>query len=134
MKILRASDIVLIKLPNIKLTIQPLTYAKRLEMGRFITVKNGEEVNNYAQSMMFLVQNTVKSVELEGEDVPLEFKEGEMTEDSLTDLMGILEGNTEAYKNIATFSAAAGKKIPSIADPLTGEKIEGVEVEILPKK
>lgn len=134
MKILRASDQIEIKIHNIYIIIQPLTYGKRLEMSRFVTVKDGKEAQNYAESMMFLVKHTVKSISVDGEVVELEFKDGQMTEESLTDVMGVLEGNAEAYKNIAVLSAGAGKKLPKIVDPITGAEIEGVEISVLPKK
>lgn len=134
MKIIRASDQIEIKIHNIFIIIQPLTYGKRLEMSKFITINDGKEQQNYAESMMFLVKNTVKSIRVDEEVLDLDFKDGQMTEESLTDVMGILEGNAEAYKNIALLSSCAGKKIPKILDPITGASIEGVEISILPKK
>lgn len=133
MKIIRASDKVKIKIHSTEVVIQPLTYGKRVEMAKFVKVQDGKEVQDYANSMMFLVKNTVKGISLEGESIPLEFKDDELTEESMSDVMGILEGNQEAFKDIAIVSSSAGKPASKVIDPLNKSEIEGVEVSILPK-
>lgn len=134
MKIIRASDIVQIKINTLEIKVKPLTYGKRIEMAKFVTVKDGKEVQNYADTMMFLIKNTVKGIKSDGEELALEFENDVLSDDSMTDVMGLLEGNVEAFKDITIISSAAGKKIPKIINPEDGKEIEGVEITVLPKK
>lgn len=134
MKILRASDIVQIKINTLEIKVKPLTYGKRIEMAKFVTVKDGKEVQNYADTMMFLIKNTVKGIKSDGEELALEFENDVLSDDSMTDVMGLLEGNVEAFKDITIISSAAGKKIPKIINPEDGKEIDGVEITVLPKK
>ncbi len=137
MKILRASDLVRIKISESTLVVQPLSYAKKLEMAKFVTTKDGKEVHDWAGSIFYTVKNSIKGIEGVSDnnlnEIKLEFEGDQLTDESASDVMGMIESHNGMFLNISRIAGHAGKDIKSIVDPETGKTLDGVEIVITPK-
>lgn len=137
MKILRASDQVKIKIGDISVTVQPLSYGKRIEMGKFIKIEDGKEKHDFASSLVHVIKNTVKGINgvenSDGTNIVLDFDGECLTDDCASDIIGILESAKGMYSNISNIAACAGKDLGQIYDPETGKSLDGAEIQVLPK-
>lgn len=137
MKIIRASDKVKIKIGDISVTVQPLSYAKRIEQGNFVKIEDGKEKHDYTSQLIHVVKNSVKDIDgvqdASGEKIVLEFDGDSLTDDCASDVIGILESVSGMYKNISVLAGSAGKDIGQIYDPETGKALDGAEIQVLPK-
>lgn len=138
MKILRTSDRVKLKFGDISLTVQPMDYARRVEMTKFVTKEGEKEKHDFVGSSIFTVKHTVKAVEgiqdAEGNPLKLTFDpDGSLSQEDATDILVILNEAKPIRLAMHHIAGAGGSAMPQILDPETGTPLEGLEVNIIPK-
>jgi hypothetical protein len=126
MKILRISDKIKVKFDGVEVVISPLTHAQKMEISESLKLKAGQETIDYQRTSMLTLKYAIKEIygllTYDDEPYELEFDDIGLTEECISELMTAL-ASTPIF--IAINSALAN---------VLDTKIEGVEVEVLPKK
>jgi hypothetical protein len=138
MEILQTRERVRVKIGDIALILAPLKHAQKIELSKATTVKDGETVADLNQMLSLAVRHSVKGVEgvksRSGEDIKLEFDlNGSLSDDSHTDMMVVVTGAKIFMDSILKVAANRVPEDKTLTNETTGEKIEGVEVTVLPK-
>lgn len=135
MKLLKTSDKVLLSFGDIKVTVKPLSYFNKIEAGKFLRVENGETKSDFNQWAFYIVKHSVSNIEgifVEGDRVLTLEKQpdGSLTDDSTSDALNVLlTVNLGAFLPLR--DVALSNAMPSLVDPVTGEKLDGVQADLL---
>lgn len=126
MKILRITDKIAVKYEGVEVIISPLTHSQKMEISESLKLKAGQETIDYQRTSILTLKYAIKEVKglttYEDEPYKLEFDDTGLTEECVSELMTAL-ASTPIF--IAINSALAN---------VLDTKLDGVEVEVLPKK
>lgn len=127
-KILRLKDRVKLKTGDVVFTIAPLNQLQKTEIVACTETKGGSDMINLTKASALYIKYSVKDMkgvkDFNDKEYELEFDDsGDLTDDCVSELMTLDE------KNVLIQSS--GAFIHGIGDI---EKLEGVEVEVLPGK
>ena len=131
--LLRKSDRVQVKVEDLSLEIAPLSFAAKMEINEVIGLADQNDVNASMKAAKIAMGSSIKGLKgvecLDGEEYKLEFIGDKLSDECIDDLL-----NLEACPKImSACMALIGGVSEEIIDPVTGKKLEGVEVK-LPKK
>ena len=126
MKILRVTDRISIKHNDVQVVIAPLNHLQKMEIADSLKIKAGQERIDYQRTSMLTLKYAIKEIHglTNYDDTPyqLELDENGLTDECVSELMTAL-ASTPVFP-------ALNSALANVLD--TG--LEGVEVEVLPKK
>lgn len=132
-KILRLSDRVKLKIGEITFTIAPLSYMQKQELGSCTRIVKGEEVFDLLKSQALYIKYALKDidgvVDYNGEKYELSFEGDILTDDCVSEVMSLEEN--EKFSSVY-WQILNGLK--EVVDPVSGEKMEGVELKVVSEK
>jgi len=130
-KILRLSDRIKLDIGGVIFTLAPLNRFHKLSLSNCTTIKNGEEHYDLSSAQALYIKHAVKNVEgLTGyNDVPyeLEFDGDQLTEDCVSEILSL-----DQRTKLTTSAWQLLNGIKELTDLETGEKMEGVTLEVVP--
>jgi hypothetical protein len=128
-KILRLKDRLKVKIGDVVFTIAPLSYLQKQELANCTSIKGGQERLDLARSQALYLKYSVKDIEgvesYNGEKYELEFEGDHLTDECVSDLFHLEE---REKLSIASWQLLNG--IKELRDPVTGEELEGVSIEV----
>ena len=131
-KILRLTDRIKITIEEITFTISPLSHQKKLELANCTKIVDGENVYDLFKAQTLYLKNCLKDIEgvegFDGEKYELEFDGDELTDDCLSEVL-----NLEQRHMLTSASWQLLNGYKELLDPITGEKLDGVSVEVVSK-
>lgn len=132
-KILRLQDRIKLSIGEIVFTLAPLNKLQKQELSECTKNVDGKEIINLTQAQHLWMKYSIKDVDglrtYSDEPYKLEFDGDVLTDDCVTELFNLEE--KETLTNVA-WQILNG--ISELKDLNTGEKLEGVELEVVPKK
>lgn len=128
-KILKTTDRVKVKIGDVTFTIAPLTYHQKQELANCTTMRGGQERLDLAKSQALYLKYAVKGIEgvedYSGNKYDLEFEGDYLTDNCVSDLFHLEE---REKLSLASWQILNG--IKELKDPVSGEKLEGVSIEV----
>ena len=121
----RTNDKIKIKVDSLVLTVSPLSYHDKNKIQSLLVTGNAESVMNGASLAIKIAVKGVSGLKLsDGSDYELAFEDGQLTNESLDDLM-----NIECNSKISTICLGLIHGIPKdFTNNNTGEVIEGIHI------
>jgi len=134
-KILRLSDRINLKIGDITFVLAPFSTERKQELASCTKIENGEETYDLLKAQIIYIKNSVRDVKgletYSGDEYTLEFEDEEktkLTDDCVSELM-----NLEESSKLTTAAWQLINGIKELKDPISGEKLEGVELEVKPQ-
>jgi len=128
-KILRLSDRINLKIGDVTFVIAPLNHFQKIELSNCTTIKNGEEHYDLLRAQALYLKYAVKDVNgiecYNGEKYELEFNNDELTDNCVSEILSL-----DQRSKLTTSAWQILNGIKELVDPVTGEKLEGVELEV----
>lgn len=137
MKILKTSDVVTFKAEGIEIDAVPLSYEKRAEASKFVTIDKDEVITDWKRQTFFYVKHSVKGMrgvtDYDGAPVELEFeKDGCLTDASAQEVYSVA---ASVRMLVPKLNDVADQRIPTLMNPLDpNKKLEGLEIIVKTKK
>ena len=134
-KILKMSDRIKIKVGKTTFIIGPLNQMQKIELSECTKMApGGEEVYDLSRAQVLLIKYGLKGLEgvtdAHGDPYKLEFENDILTDDCLSEVFTL-----EARAEYLTAAWQCLNNLPDkITDPVTGKKMKGVALELVPKK
>jgi len=131
-KILRLSDRIKLTIGDVVFTIAPLNHFQKIELSNCTTIRNGEDHYDLLKAQSLYLKFAVKNVEglecFDGEEYKLEFQNDELTDNCVSELLSL-----EQRGKLTTAAWQLLSGIQELSDPITGEKLNGVSLEVVSK-
>ena len=130
-KVLRMGDRIKIKVGKVEFVIAPLNQFHKIEVAECTKItRSGEEIFDLIRAQTLLVRYGLKEVngitDVSGDAYKLEFEGDALTDDCVSEVFTIKE---KAQYVTAAFQCL--NELPDkLINPLNGEKLEGVELEV----
>jgi len=129
-KILRLTDRIKLTIGDVVFTIAPLNHHQKINLSNCTTVKNGEDHYDLLRAQALYLKYGVKGVEgvVGYDDQPyvLSFEGDELTDDCVSEILGL-----EQRGKLTTAAWQLLNGVKDLVDPVTGEKLDGVSLEVL---
>ena len=128
-KIYRTTDRVNIKIGDLTFKLSPLSFYQKMEVTSQKTIEEGQSVEDIMKMTFMSIKFAVKEVEgfvtVDGSKYELSFDEqGNLTDQCVEELL-----NSEVSEELMYSALNMVNGVPSvIRNPITGAKIEGVEI------
>ena len=128
--ILRMTDRINLKIDEVTFIIAPLSYQRKQELASCTKIVNGEEHFDLLKSQALYIKYSLKDVkgitDVDGKDYELQFEGDCLTDDCVSEILSLEQ---REKLNIASWQLLNG--LNDLKDPVTGDKLEGVELEVL---
>lgn len=130
-KILRMKDRVSIKIGSVTFTLAPLNKMHKVGLTQCTRIVKGEETYDLLGAQCYYLKHSLKDVKglktYDNEDYELEFEGDCLTDDCVSEILNI---GQYSKLTIAAWQILDG--IAELKDPITGEKLEGVTLKVIP--
>jgi len=131
-KILRLSDRIKLTIGEVVFTLAPLNHFQKIELANCTTVKNGEDHYDLLRAQALYIKYSIKGIDglecYDGEKYELEFMNDELTDECVSEILSL-----EQRSKLTTSAWQLLNGVKELTDPITGEKLEGVELEVTSK-
>ena len=128
-KILRLTDRVNLRIGDVTFVIAPLNHFQKIELSNCTTIKNGEDHYDLLRAQALYLKYAIKDVsgieDYEGNEYKLEFNNDELTDDCVSEILSLDQRST-----LTTCAWQLLNGIKELIDPVTGDKLDGVELEV----
>lgn len=128
-KVLRMKDRVKLKVGEVTFTLAPLSHYQKQELASCTKMQGGEEIFDLPKAQALYIKYSLKGidgVETYGDEkYELEFDGDHLSDDCVSEIFHLEQ---REKLNIAAWQIIQG--IQELRDPNTGEKLEGVELEV----
>ena len=128
-KILRLSDRIKLTIDDVTFTIAPLNHFQKIELSNCTTVKNGEDHYDLLRAQALYIGFAIKDVEgiedYDGNPYELEFNNDVLTDNCVSEILSL-----DQRSKLTTAAWQLLNGVNELLDPITGEKLEGVELEV----
>jgi hypothetical protein len=129
-KILRLTDRIRLTIGDVVFVLAPLSHFQKIDLSNCTTIRNGEDSYDLLAAQALYIKYSVKSIEgletYDGNKYELEFNGDELTDNCVSEILSLEQKSTLA---ISAWQLLSG--IKDLVDPTTGEKLEGVELEVV---
>ena len=128
-KILKMSDRINLTVGDITFVIAPLNYLRKQELASCTKIVKGEEHYDLLKSQALYIKYALKDIkgleDYEGNEYKLSFEGDCLTDDCVSEILNLEE---KEKLTIAAWQLLNG--IKELVDPVTGEKLEGIELKV----
>ena len=128
-KILRLTDRINLEIGDITFVLAPLSYYQKQEIASCTRIVNGEETFDLMRAQFLYIKNGLKEVKgvtgFDDNPYELEFEGDILTDNCVSEIMNLEQ---REKLNIAAWQLLNG--IKDLTDPVTGEELEGVKLEV----
>ena len=128
-KILRLSDRINLKIGDVTFMLAPLNHFQKIELSNCTTIKNGEEHYDLLRAQALYLKYAIKDVNgiecYNGEKYELEFNNDELTDNCVSEILSL-----DQRSKLTSSCWQLLNGIKELVDPVTGEKLEGVKLEV----
>lgn len=132
-KILKMSDRIHLKIDEITFVIAPLSYMQKQELASCTKIIKGEEHYDLLRAQALYIKYGLKDVigieDYDGNEYKLEFEGDYLSDNCVSEVLSLDQRTT-----LTTSAWQLLNGIQELKDPITGEKLEGVELEVKSEK
>lgn len=132
-QILRMNDRITLKIGDITFYLAPLNHGHKMQLTSMTKVVKGEEIYDFLGAQAYYIKHGLKDVEgietYDGEKYELQFEGNELTDDCVSEIL-----NLEQKSLLTTAAWQLLEGVKDLIDPITQEKLEGVEMKVVPGK
>lgn len=123
------SDRINLEIGELTFVLAPLDYLKKQELASCTKIIKGEEHYDLLKSQALYIKYALKDVkgleDYNGDEYTLSFEGNSLTDDCVSEILNLEE---KEKLTIAAWQLLNG--IKELRDPITGEKLEGVELKV----
>jgi len=131
-KILRLSDRIKLDIGGVVFTLAPLSQFHKVNLANCTTIKNGQDHYDLMGAQALYLKYAIKNIEgitdYNDEDYKLEFDNDELTDDCVSELLSL-----DQRSKLTTAAWQLLNGVRELTDPITGETLEGVSLEVVSK-
>lgn len=129
-KILRMSDRIVFKIDDLKFKIAPLSNDRKNEIAACMKYQGGEQVYDLLKAQHLYMKYGLKDVEgietYDGKKYKLEFEGDHLTDECVSEIFYL----EQKGKLLTAAWQVLNGITDQLSDPMTGEKLDGVELEV----
>ena len=131
-KILRLSDRIKLDIGGVVFTIAPLNQFQKINLANCTTIRNGQDHYDLLGAQALYLKYAIKDIEgvtdYDEKDYKLQFENNELTDECVSELL-----NLDQRSKLTTSAWQLLNGVKELTDPVTGEKLEGVTLEVVTK-
>lgn len=128
-KILRLKDRIKLTIGEVTFKIAPLSYLQKQKLAGCTKMQDGKEIYDLARAQAMYIKFALKDIEgvedYSGNKYELSFEGDELTDECVSEIFHLEE---REKLNIAAWQLIQG--VQDLKDPVTGEALEGVDLEV----
>jgi len=132
-KVLRLKDRIKLKVGKIEFRISPMSYLQKQDLASCTKIVSGQETFDLLKAQSLYIKYSLKEIsgveDYAGEKYELEFENDYLTDDCVSEIL-----NIEESAKLLTASWQVLNGIKELEDPITGKKLTGVKMEVVPGK
>lgn len=132
-KILRLTDRIKLTIDKVIFTIAPLNHYQKIELANCSSMEGGDEHTQLLKAQAMYIKFAVKDLkgvqDYNGDDYELEFENDVLTDNCVSELLSLDQRN-----KLTTAAWQLLNGINAMVDPITGEKLKGVKLEVDSKR
>ena len=129
-KILKMSDRINLAIGGVTFTLAPLNYLQKQELAGCTKMIGGEEHYDLVKAQALYIKYSLKKVAgiegFDGKEYELEFNGDYLTDDCVSEIL-----NLEIKDKLTTAAWQLLNGVRDLKNPIDGEPLEGVEMEIV---
>jgi hypothetical protein len=132
-KIMKMSDRIKLKIGEIEVVIAPLSFSRKQDFASCTKIVGGKEEYDLGKAQYLYMKYSIKDIKglenYDGSKYELQFSDeskSELTDECVDELM-----NIEIKQTLMNAMWQLLNGIQELKDPMTGEKLEGVNLEVM---